>query len=249
MRTLIKKLKPASGFAHLLHIGLNLLLPIIVFVLARYHFYQIAVLIILLSKWRMLAVRPRYWPANIRANAIDIIFSLSILVFMSHFATEAAQLVLAAIYGLWLVLLKPVTSIWGVAIQALIGQTVGLMAIFMAWGSAPMLGLVLAAGLVCYLAARHFFIIFEESYASLYSHIWGYFAAALVWVLSHWLLFYNIVAQPTLLLTVIGFGLAALYYLSHTDRLSILWRRQFVFIMVAIVIVVLVFSDWSSKIV
>lgn len=249
MRTLIKKLKPASGFAHFVHIGLNLLLPIIVFVLARYHFFQIAVVIILLSKWRMLAVRPRYWAANIRANAVDIVFSLSVLVFMSHFDTEAAQLLLAAIYGLWLIFLKPITSIWGVSIQAVIGQTAGLMAIFMAWGAAPTASLILAAGAVCYLSARHFFIIFDESYAALYSYVWGYFAAALVWVLSHWLLFYSIVAQPTLILTVIGFGLAALYYLSQTDRLSLLWRRQFIFIMVAIVIVVLVFSDWSSKIV
>jgi hypothetical protein len=248
MRTVIKKLKPASGFSHFVHIGLNLLLPILVFVLARNRFYQIAAIIILLSKWRMLAVRPRYWPAHIRANAIDIIFGISILVFMAHSGTEASQLLLAVIYGVWLVFLKPVTSVWGVSLQALVGQTSGLMAIFMAWGSAPSAVLVLAVGTVCYLAARHFFMIFEEVYASLYSHIWAYFAAALVWVLSHWLLFYGLVAQPTLLLTVIGFGLAALYYLSETERLSMLWRRQFIFIMVAIIVVVLLFSDWSSKI-
>jgi hypothetical protein len=248
MRTAIKKLKPISGFSHFVHIGLNLLLPIIVFALVRNRFYQIAAIIILLSKWRMLAVRPRYWPAHVRANAVDIIFGISILVFMAHVNTQAAQLLLAVIYGLWLVFLKPVTSVWGVSLQALIGQTAGLMAIFMAWGSAPRSVLVLVVGAVCYLAARHFFMIFEEVYASLYAHIWAYFAAAMAWILSHWLLYYGVVAQPTLLLTVIGFGLAALYYLGETERLSVLWRRQFIFIMVAIIVVVLLFSDWSSKI-
>ena len=66
-------------------------------------------------------------------------------------------------------------------------------------------------------------------------------------MLSHWLLFYGFMAQQALLLGVIGFGLAALYYLEQTDKLSTLIRRQFIFIMIAIVIVVLVFSEWGDK--
>ncbi len=79
--------------------------------------------------------------------------------------------------------------------------------------------------------------------------MWGYSAAALVWLLGHWLLFYGFLAQPVLLLTVIGLGSASLYYLEETDRLSILLRRQVVFIMLAVIVVVLIFSDWGDKVV
>jgi hypothetical protein len=65
--------------------------------------------------------------------------------------------------------------------------------------------------------------------------------------LSHWLLFYGQLAQPTLLLAVIGYGVATLYYLDHDDRLSSAWRRQFVLMMVAVVVVVLTFSDWGDR--
>jgi hypothetical protein len=104
-------------------------------------------------------------------------------------------------------------------------------------------------GLICFLAARHFFDTFDEPYAKMLAYVWGYFAAALAWLLSHWLLFYRGVSQPALLLSTLGYGLAVLYYLDHHDRLSKGVRRQFIFIMLAIVLVVLAFSDWGDKVV
>jgi hypothetical protein len=148
---------------------------------------------------------------------------------------------------LWLVFLKPGSSMLQVSLQAVVAQLVALMALFLVAGDKPLYALVLGSWFVCYLCARHFFTSFDEPYTQLYSHVWGYFAAALVWVLGHWLLFYNVLAQPTLLLVVIGYGLAAMYYLDHTDRLSALWRKQFILMMVAIVVIVLTFSDWGDK--
>ncbi len=248
MKELINKLKPASGFAHFLHIALNLLLPVMLLVLARIRFYQLGFLLLLLSKWRIFAVRPRHWPVHFRMNAVDLMVGISILVFMMHSDTGAWELVWAVAYGLWLLFGKPLTTMLGVAIQALIGQTMALMALFLAWGTAPLALLVGASWLICYLAARHFFTSFEEPYGSLYSHIWGYFAAALTWILVHWLLFYGAIAQPTLILTVLAIGLGSLYYLSETDRLQTVHRRQFVVSMVAVIVAVLLLSDWSSKI-
>src|SRR5580700_1106754 len=95
----VSKLKPAGGFSQVVHLGLVLLLPIAVFVFVRMHFVQLALTIILLSKWRMFAVRPRYWLANLRANAVDIIVGVSFLVLMVHTGTEIWQLILAALYA------------------------------------------------------------------------------------------------------------------------------------------------------
>lgn len=251
-KQLVDKFKPASGFSHVLHLVLLTLLPIILYVLVRVvpvDFLQLALVIILLSKWRMFAVRPRYWPVNIRANGVDLIVGASIVVFMAHTANPLWQLVWAVAYITWLVWLKPISNALGVSIQAMVGQLLGLMALFMQWPSAPLYGLVAGAGVICYIAARHFFDSFEESYSRLLSYTWGYFAAALTWLLGHWLLFYGVLAQPTVLLTVIGYGLAVLYYFDHYDKLSKLLRRQFVFIMLAIVVAVLALSNWGDKII
>lgn len=247
MRALTKKLKPAQGFSHYFHIGLTSFLPAIIFVLIRMGFSQVAVILILLSKWRMFVVRPRYWVANIAANAVDIIVGLSIVVFMDHTTSASLQLGWAALYGIWLVFIKPGSNIFMVSTQALIGQAVGLVALYIAWMQAPMFGIVIATWVVTYLSARHFFTSFEDQYTPLYAQSWGYFAAALTWVLSHWLLFYGVIPQPALLLTVIGSSLAGMYYLQESDRLTPLLRKQFMFIMFAVVLVVIVLSDWGDK--
>lgn len=249
MKPLIAKIKPAGGFSRVAHIVLNVLLPLVAFAFVRMDFVPLALAIILLSKWRMFAVRPRFWPANIRANAIDIIVGVSFLLFMVKSDSQLLQLVWVVSYIAWLVIIKPSSVALMISVQALIGLLCGLMAIFVGWGDGPLYGLVATTGLVCYLAARHFFDSFDEPYAKLLSYLWGYFGAALVWVLGHWLLYYGIVAQPVLLLLAIGYGLATLYYLDHHERLSKGVRQQFIFIMVAIVAIVVIFSDWGDKIV
>lgn len=102
---------------------------------------------------------------------------------------------------------------------------------------------------VCYSAARHFFSSFDETHGAFLANIWGLFAACLAWLLSHWLLYYQVISQVTLLLVVLGFGLATLYYLDKMDRLSRLLRRQIIFIMLAVIIITLAFSDWGDKII
>lgn len=243
----LAKIKPKKGFAHLLHLIVSAAVPIIAYVLVRMSFNQLAILVILLSKWRMLAVKPRFWPANVRANAVDITVGVSTIVFMANSPTAAWQLFWTLLFAIWQVVIKPSRTVLMGSIQALIGQTYGLMAIFIAWPDAPLYGLVISGWAVCYLSARHYLSSFDEPYTSLYSHTWGYFAAALLWLSSHWLTYYGVVAQPTLLLTVLGFGLGSLYYLNDGDRLSAFMRRQIIFIMFAVVAVVLVFSDWGDK--
>lgn len=249
MRPLLTKLTPSRGFSQLLHVAFNLLLPVLVFLFVQIHFVQLALSLILLSKWRMFAVRPRFWIANIRANAIDIIIGLSTLAFLISTNSEWLRLVWVGVWAVWLLAIKPRSSVLWVSLQAFIGFAAGLMALFLVWDQGPGAGLALAVGLLCFFAAHHFFDSFDEPYTRLLAYIWAYFGSALTWVLAHWLLFYGPIAQPTLLLVTIGFGIGTLYYLDHFDRLSAGMRRQFVFIMVAIVLVVLAFSDWGDKIV
>ncbi|MBC7708282.1 hypothetical protein H7Y63_03595 [Polaromonas sp.] len=250
IRPLLAKVKPTTGFANIFHLTLLVILPAVVFILVRLQFVQLALIMVVLSKWRMLAVRPRFWAANIRANAIDIMVGVAVTLFMSHSTSSVAiQLVWAVLYGIWLIAIKPRSSLLFTSLQAAIGQICGLSALYLTWSAGPLVGIVFVTGLICYLAARHFFDSFNEPYARLLAYLWGYFGAALSWLMGHWLLFYvyDIIAQPTLLLSVLGYGLAVLYYLDHHSRLNKGLQRQFVFLMLAVVLVVLTFSDWGDK--
>lgn len=251
MKPLVSKLQPVKGFSHLLHLGLVILLPILLFVVLRINYLglQLALAIVLLSKWRIFAMRPRFWPAILRANGVDIIVGISVVIFMQlSIDTPLLQIFWAVVYALWLLFVKPGTSITMVSAQAFLGQISGLMALYLVWANGPHYGLVGVSAAICYLAARHFFDSFDEPYSRMLSYLWAYFAAGLVWVLGHWLLFYGVVAQPVVVLTTLGYGLAVVYYFDHHNKLNKTLKRQLTTIMAAITLVLIVFSDWGDKI-
>ncbi len=245
--TLPNKIRPTRGFSHALHIALKALLPILAYVFVRIDMVSLAVLLILLSKWRMLAVRPRYWVANIVSNGVDIIVAVSLVLFMANTSVKWWQLVWTALYAGWLIWLKPRYDVLSVSAQAMIGQLLGLATIYLKFGDASLPVLIISTWAVTYLAARHFLTNFEETHPALLAHTWAYFSASLTFVLGHWLLFYGSVAQIIVLLTTIGYGLAALYYLEAVDRLTPLIKRQLLALMCAILLIVIVLSNWSGS--
>jgi hypothetical protein len=240
------RIKPTRGFSHFIHIILVALLPILAYILVRIDFVGLAVGLILLSKWRIVAVRPRYWVANIISNGVDILVAVSLVLFMANTSVEWWQIFWALLYAAWLIGLKPRSDVLSVSAQAMVGQLLGLAVLYVKFGDATLLGLVAGTWGVTYLAARHFLSSFEEPHVALLSHVWAYFSAGLAFVLGHWLLFYGSVAQIIALLTTIGYGLAALYYLDATDRLTALLQRQLLAIMCAILLIVIVLSDWTG---
>lgn len=249
MGPVLRQIKPTSGVSHVLHLALVLILPAAVLILVNQQFVQLALVLVVIAKWRMFAVRPRFWAANVRANAVDLMVGLSSVVFISQADALLWQVFWAVLYAVWLLSIKPGKTLPLVTAQAFLGQLAALSALYLVWGDGPVWGLTLFTGLFCFLAARHFLDNFDEPYAKMLSYAWGYFGAALAWLLSHWLLFYHGVAQPTLLLSTLGYGAAVLYYLDHNERLGKGLKRQFIFIMLAIVVVVLAFSDWGDKVV
>lgn len=246
-KLLRSKLKPARGFSHAIHVGLLVLLPMLAYILVRINFVSIAILLVLLSKWRIFSVRPRYWMANISANGVDIVVGISSIIFMSNTSVTWWQLFWATLYGGWLVWLKPKSDVFSVSAQAMIGQLMGLAVLYLKFGDVSLAAIVAGTWVVTYLAARHFLSSFEEPHYALLAHVWGFFSACLSFVLGHWLLFYGTIAQIIVILTTIGYCLAALYYLDATERLSASLMRQMLGIMAAILIVVLVLSDWTGS--
>lgn len=240
------RIKPTRGFSHLAHIALLVLLPILAYILVRISFVSLAILLIFLSKWRMFAVRPRYWLANLVSNGIDITVGVSLVLFMANTTVVWWQLFWMALYAAWLIWLKPKSDVLSVSAQAMIGQLLGLLVIYFKFGDNSLIILVASTWLITYLSARHFLTSFEEPMTALISHTWAYFSASLAFILGHWLLFYGSVPQIIVIITTIGYSVAALYYLEATDRLSELLQRQLLSVMFAILIIVLVLSDWTG---
>ena len=98
----------------------------------------VAVLLMLASKWRVFAVRPRYWLANIQSNLVDTIVGLG-LVLLIYIAGNgvvgvsdgfALQVLLGVLYAVWLLIVKPRSSDKWVYAQALIAIIVGTMALY-----------------------------------------------------------------------------------------------------------------------
>jgi hypothetical protein len=85
-------INPTSRRAVVLHTLYLLLLPLLV-VGSALRFPTMGYILVLLSKWRMFAVRPRYWLANVRANMTDLIVGLSIVSFMNNTASLVDNLV------------------------------------------------------------------------------------------------------------------------------------------------------------
>jgi hypothetical protein len=241
------RIKPAKGFSHLIHIGLNVALPVLAYILVRIDFVSVAILLILISKWRMFAVQPRYWIANLISNGVDITVGVAFVLFMASTGSGWWQIFWALLYGGWLLGLKPRSDVLSVSAQAMVGQLLGLTVLYIKFGDAPLTILVGGTWLVTYLAARHFLTSFEEAHTALLAQVWAYFSASLAFILGHWLLFYGSIAQIIVILTNIGYGLAALYYLEAKGRLTLPLQRQLFAIMVAILLIVIIFSDWTGS--
>lgn len=247
MRRAVARIKPASGFSKSIYWLLIAIMPFIVLAFVRWSILPLAYIVVLLSKWRMFAVRPRHWPANIRANAVDMIVGLSMVVFMAQSPSNAWQLVWVAVFELWLIVIKPRSKTFWTTTQAALGQFAGLTALYLLWGRSSLIFIVVTSWVICYLSARHFFSSFDEPLGSMLSHIWGYIAAALTWVLGHWLLYYGFLAQPVLLLSILSYGLAALYYLESNDRLSTATKREIILLMTLVITVIIILSSWGDK--
>ncbi len=243
---LASKIRPTRGFSHLFHLSFLAFLPLVIFVFVRLNLDGMALAVILLSKWRMFAVKPHHWVPHIRTNAVDIVVSISLLVFMTNTTSMSWQLFWVVLFELWLLVIKPGTSNLSVSLQALLAQGLGLVSIFL-FLEDGLLGLyVLMYWFVAYFSARHFLASFDEPHSQILSAQWGFFAAAVMWVLGHWLTFYGLIALPALLLCIIGYGIGSLYYLNETDKLSALARRQILVVMVTLVIVAVVFAKWGD---
>ncbi len=242
------KVKPAKGYAHVAHLLLVIIFPILAYIFVRLDFILLAIGIVIISKWRIFAINPRYWLSHIRTNAVDIIVGLSFVGFMVAVRDSMYwQLIWLTLYEFWVLVIKPRESVFYVTLQALVAQFMGLVAMYLCFREIEVIIYVIVGMLISYFVGRHYFGTFDEPAAKKYVYLWVFFVGSLLWILNHWLFFYGPVAQPAAYVGVIGYGLGGLYYMHEHDRLTDMVRRQIIFATLIVVFIMLFFSNWRGE--
>ena len=118
---LLRIVRKRSFLSEVAYVILNIALAVMLLVLVLVvNVPWPALGLVLLSKWRIFAVRSRYWAANIRANLVDVIVGISMVIFLYAASGDlTTQIGLTAIYVAWLLFLKPKSKRSYVAAQAI----------------------------------------------------------------------------------------------------------------------------------
>ena len=192
---LLKVHRRKSRLNDVAYIALNAGLAVVL--LGIVHISQapwLAALIMLLSKWRIFAVRPRFWFANLVANTVDVIVGLSVVVLLAAANSSLlAQIVITILYIGWLLFIKPRSKHGFVAAQAGIAVFIGITALSIISFSWDAILFVLAMWVIGYVAGRHVLGSYDEPHTVLYSLIIALIFAELGWIGFHWSMGYSVV--------------------------------------------------------
>lgn len=160
------------------------------------------ILLVALSKWRVVAVRPRYWWLNIKSNLVDFVVGISLVLLVYYSGTDevtAWHIILTIIYAIWLVIVKPRTSILFVEIQAFFALFFGSFALTLATAHInPLLGCV-TSFIVGYSASRHILTQTDDRDYTLTTFTSGMLLAELSWIFYHWSIVYSIESLGTVI--------------------------------------------------
>ncbi len=239
-------------WADVLHAVFNLLFAALV--LAAVMFFPDtpwpALLLVFLSKWRTLAVRPRYWWKNILSNLPDIILGLGMVILMWQAGVAGAaagitawpmQLVLGVIYAIWLIWLKPQHKHNLVLVQSGLSQFIGLAAIFSLAYMMPLGVMVGLAFIIAFAAARQILSLHEEKDQTLLALVWGFAVSQLAFAAWHWTVTYHItpllaIPQIAIVAAALGF-VAERAYAGWRDDHIIQWREIQVSVIFAVAVI------------
>ena len=248
--------KSRNVLSTLTHALMNILLGVgSIVVTAVTGSWLIGVILVFVSKWRMFAVRPRYWFLNLKSNLVDLIVGISfvLLAYISGTEFSLAHWLLAAGYTLWLVLIKPRSTTFWVEVQALMAVFLGISAASLLAAPYDAVFTVLPAFLIGYGASRH---VISQSGAErdfrLLTFTAGLLTAELAWLCHSWYIIYQIegasiiIPQAAIILTLCGFLFGRIYHsiARHDGRLKLAdVAAPLAFVLLVIFVMIIKFSD------
>ena len=235
------------------YIAINAALPfVLLFLVQGFDTAYPALVLVLLSKWRVFALRPRFWWANIKSNFVDFLVGVSYvgLLYLS-IGTLWPMVVLAVAYAAWLLYLKPKSDHASIMLQAGIAQFAALVVLFNLSVVVHELFVVAGCFIIGYIIARHVVTNFEEDHPEFISYAWGLVLSQLSWLLYRWTISYDLrlpfdVPQIALLVLVVSMAVGRLYGAAKAHRLTKGLVRTTMIYSAALIAIILIFADWSA---
>ena len=173
----------------------------------------IGIILVIASKWRVFAVRPRYILTNLKASLVDLIVGISIVLLTYYTGTTVlpVDFVLAVFYCIWLILIKPLTSETANLAQSLIAVFLGISATtIMAANHNPIM-IVALAFFIGFAAARHVLIQTNSRDFLLTTLVCGLIFSEIAWLCHSWTIIYTFgttgirIPQLAIILTIFAF--------------------------------------------
>ncbi len=200
--------------SNMVHILLNLLLGVgAVFITVLSGSPVLGLLLVLVSKWRIFAVRARYLWLNIKSNLVDLIVGISV-VLLSYYAGAAfmpVHFILAGFYCIWLLFIKPLSSENANLAQSLTAVFLGTSASAIMTAGLDVTALVLLEFLIGYAASRHVLAQSSDKDFTLTTLVCGVVFAEVAWLCNTWSIVYTFgstgvrIPQVAVILTIFAF--------------------------------------------
>ena len=206
--------KSRNVISSILHVLMNILLGIgSVAITIVTGSWVIGIILVILSKWRVFAVRPRYWMVNIISSLVDLIVGSSfvLIAYCSGSTFLPIHAVLGIGYTIWLVLIKPRSSEVAAEIQSLIAVFLGTTAVTMLFASSNSIFMVLSCFIIGFAASNHILVQSDDNDFSLTTITCGLINAEVAWLSNSWLIVYTfgntgiVVPQISIILTIFSF--------------------------------------------
>ncbi len=169
--------------------------------------------LVLISKWRIFAVRARYFMVNLQANLVDLIVGVSV-VLLAYAAGPAflpVDFLLMIFYCCWLLIIKPMSSEPATLAQSLIAVFLGMSAATLLTTNLNSIILVLIAFFIGYAVSRHVLIQSNDKNYLLSILVCGLVFAEISWLCHSWAIIYTFgtsgirIPQLAIILTIFAF--------------------------------------------
>ncbi|MBR3204252.1 hypothetical protein IKF81_01035 [Candidatus Saccharibacteria bacterium] len=213
--------KSRNTISDIIHVIMNILLGIgTIFVTVVSGSWIIGFILVLVSKWRMFAVRPRYLFLNLKSNLVDLIvgFSFVLLAYFSGTELLPVHYLLSALYTFWLIIIKPKTTPGWNLFQALSAVFLGTSAATILCASLNSAVFVALEFIIGYATARHVLVQNDNSLDDGYpAFAFALFFAEIALLTHSWLIIYTfakfgiMIPQISIILSVFTYLAFAVY--------------------------------------
>jgi len=223
--------------SNMVHVLLNILLGIGAVVVTVLSGSPVpGLLLVLISKWRIFAVRLRYFAINLKANLVDLIVGCSVvlLTYTAGMEFAAIDFILMVFYCVWLLFIKPLSTERATLVQSLIAVFLGISASAILTANLNAIVITLLAFLIGYASCRHVLVQENDKDFTFATLVFGLIFAEIAWLCHSWAIIYTFgasgmrIPQSAMILTIFAF----LY--NYVRRAMLNYREDFKFGQIAV---------------